>query len=174
MNDGTEKSESTDRTAPPPLRVLAVVTIFALTWLLWSGTYKPLLFFLGAVSVVLVAVITLRAGFLSRDVYSFYLAPGLPGYWAWLFGEIVKSNLVVARVVLSPDLPIAPRVLHVRIDELSPVKQTVLANSITLTPGTLSVDIADGILEVHCLTDSVAEDLLGGAMMARVRALPGD
>lgn len=153
------------------IRYAVAAALFAASWLLWSGHYTPLLLFLGAASCTLVLVLAARIGFLDVEVYAFHLAPRLPRYWLWLLKEAAKANLAVAKVVLSPRLPIGPTVISIDASELPPVSQALLANSITLTPGTLSIDVDRGVIEVHCLTSETARDLKGGEMLRQVTRL---
>ncbi len=153
------------------MRIALAFLLFAATWLLWSGLYKPLVLALGLLSCVLVTVLAVRTGFFEKGIYGLNLAPRLPGYWIWLLKEIVIANIDIARIVLNPRLPISPTIMSVDASELPPVGQATLANSITLTPGTLSIDIRSNRIEVHCLTEDTARQLGDGAMVRHVAAL---
>ena len=85
--------------------------------------------------------------------------------------EIVLSNLAVARVILDPKLPIHPRILRVPAGQRSDLGQVIYANSITLTPGTVTLDVRDGHMLVHALTTESAKGLLTGEMDRRVAQL---
>lgn len=152
-------------------RTAFVALLFAATWLLWSGVYAPLTLALGAISCVAVTVLAVRIGFFDSEVYELHFGRRLPGYWLWLLKEIVLSNFRVARIVLSPRMPIEPTVITVDAQELDAVSQATVANSITLTPGTLSTDINRGLIEVHCLTRKIADELREGEILRRVTAL---
>jgi multicomponent Na+:H+ antiporter subunit E len=152
------------------MRKFMTLLVLAAAWLLWSGLYKPLLLGLGLFSCLLVLVVAQRTGFFQRDAFSLHLTSRLMLYWAWLLKELVKSNLAIARIVLSPSLSIQPQVVKVDASHFDRVGQAILGNSITLTPGTLTMDTIDGQLTVHCLTDATAADLLGGEMIRRLAA----
>ncbi len=92
-------------------------------------------------------------------------------YIPYLLVMIIRSNITVALVILNPKLPIEPRVVRYRPALYGPLPMTTMANSITLTPGTLSMRIQDGDLLVHTLTRSAREDLLGGRLERAVRFL---
>lgn len=156
---------------PARIRSTTALALFAVAWLLWSGHYTPLLLSLGALSCGLVYVIARRTGFFERDVYSLHLGPRLPGFWLWLLKEIVVSNIQVARIVLNPKMPISPTIVTIDASHLPAAVQATLANSITLTPGTVSMDIDHGIIEVHCLTREAAESLKEGEMVRRASKL---
>lgn len=153
------------------MRFAVAAAVFAIAWLLWSGLYSPLLLFLGAFSCGLVLLLATRTGFFEVDIYALHLGPRLPRYWFWLLKEIVKANFSVARIVLSRRMPIEPVIISVDARHIPPVSLATLANSITLTPGTVSLDVDRGMIEVHCLTIAAAEDLKGGEMVRRAAML---
>ena len=93
------------------------------------------------------------------------------GFWLWLGREVIRSSIDVARIVLSPSLPISPSVIEIKVTAQHPVDQVILANSITLTPGTLALDLHNGVIKVHALTEAGATDLLSGEMDKRVAQL---
>lgn len=153
------------------MRYVQAVLLFAIVWLLWSGVYSPLVLFFGVVSCTLVLLVARRTGFFDVDVYAMHLVPRLPKFWMWLLREIVKSNVAVAKIILDPRLPIKPTIVSVDASHLLPATQATLANAITLTPGTVSVDIDRGVIEVHCLTSDAADSLRNGEMLRRVTML---
>ena len=140
-------------------------------WLLWSGLYKPLLITLGIISCLLTLYLAYRMDFFHRSVYSLHFVLRLVPFWGWLCVELVKSNIAVARIVLHPKLPIQPSLVRLRASTENPVLQAILGNSISLTPGTVTVDDHEGNLWVHCLTQRSADDVLSGEMDRRVAAL---
>jgi multicomponent Na+:H+ antiporter subunit E len=152
-------------------QLLLLTVLLVAAWLLWSGLYKPLLLALGALSCALTLLVVTRMGYFERDVFAFRYNLKLLRFWAWLGPEIVKSSLEVARIVLSPRLRIAPRVVVLDASDLEPVDQAVLGNSITLTPGTLTLDVHEGRLLVHALTAESADSVLDGEMKRRIAAL---
>jgi multicomponent Na+:H+ antiporter subunit E len=156
------------------MRIVMASSLFAATWLLWSGHYSPLLLAFGALSCALVAALALRTGFFAPDVYTLHLGVRLPRFWLWLLREIVRSNFAVARIILSRRMPIAPEIVTIDAAHVAPPAQATLANSITLTPGTLCLDVHRGRIEVHCLTRESAEDLRRGEMLRRISAISAD
>jgi multicomponent Na+:H+ antiporter subunit E len=94
-------------------------------------------------------------------------------YWGWLVWQIIKSNIDVARVILSPSLPISPNVVRVKASQRTTLGLVTYANSITLTPGTVSMYLDGDIIEVHALTESGARELKDGEMDRRVSAIEG-
>ena len=130
------------------------VVCFAL-WLLLSGHWDALHVALGAAASGL--VVWLNRG--QEDITAAVRAlPRVAWYLPWLLGAIVRSNLAVVRIVLDPRLPIDPVVVRLRPAVRGPLAVTTLANSITLTPGTITLDTDDGVMTVHALTpDGLAE-----------------
>jgi len=149
---------------------LALFLLLVAAWLLWSGLYKPLLLWLGAFSCALTVYIAHRVGFFARTS-GLHVIPKLPGMSLWLFTEIVRSSLEVVRIVLSPKLPISPTVVYLDAEPEGPVGQVILSNAITLTPGTVTLDVFDDRLCVHCLTREGAEALVSGEANRRIARL---
>ena len=143
------------------------------TWLLWSGHFEALLLALGLVSCALVLVIALRMKLVDREGVPLSLLPGLPLYAPWLLWEVFKANVDVARRVLDPRLPISPRLIRVKASQRTALARTVYANSITLTPGTVSVELEGDEITVHALTAEAALELESGKMDRRVCRLEG-
>lgn len=165
----TPNDTPTGRTHAGPVVLLAV--LLAAAWLLWSGLFKPLLLALGLLSCALVLIIAHRMHLFDEDVYALRLSLRLFRFWAWLAGEIVRSSLEVSRVVLSPRLPISPTLVEIESGSSHPVDLAILGNSITLTPGTLTLNIEGQRLYTHALTRQGAEALAAGEMNRRVSAL---
>lgn len=156
------------------LRLALSLLLFFAIWLLWSGHYEPLVVVLGLIASVLVLLFARRAGFFEASPSVWRLVPRLPRYWLWLIREVTKASLEVTRIVLHPRLPISPCMVTIDASDLPPLVQTTLANAITLTAGTVTVDVADGRIEVHCLTREFAANLERGEMYAKARELSGD
>lgn len=156
------------------IRVLILLTLLASAWMLWSGFFLPLLLSLGIFSCLLVVYLTHRMGYFDNEVYALRFGVRLFLYWGWLAKEVVRSSLEVARIVLSPSLPINPKIVEITATETHPVCQAMLGNSITLTPGTIALDVHQGRIQVHCINEAGVEDLLNGEMDRRVAALRGD
>ena len=148
----------------PYARVLILFVLLIAAWVLWSGYLKPLLLGLGALSCVLTVWIVRRMGYFDDETFAFHYDWRLLGFWAWLGREVVISSVEVARVVLR-------RRIDVDGSGLEPVDLALLGNSITLTPGTLTLDVNEGRLLVHALTPEGAAALQRGEMQRRVAAL---
>ena len=155
----------------PILRVLGLTALLMVAWLLWSGLFKPLLLALGLFSSLLTIFVLYRMGYFGNETFAFRYGHRLIGFWAWLLKEIVISALEVSRIVLRRELHVRPTTITLDVKNLESVDQALLGNSITLTPGTLTLDAHDGRLLVHALTESAAAELEAGHMERRVAAL---
>lgn len=152
-------------------RAALLLIVLVIAWLLWSGIFKPLLLILGAFSCLLTVYITHRMGYFNNQAYALRFGLRLVAYWAWLGREIWRSSLEVTRIVISPTLNISPQIVEIKASSDHPVDQVILGNSITLTPGTVALDLYKGTIKVHCLTKEGADDLVAGEMDRRVTAL---
>lgn len=154
-------------------RIAALSFVLVAVWLLWSGIYKPLVLGLGALSCTLSVYLAHRLGFFN-EVTLLHVIPRLPRYWGWLLVEVVKSSFMVARIVLHPKLPISPTVVEFEAAPKGPIGQAILGNSITTSPGTVTLDLHKGRLRVHCLTRDAADELLSGQANRRAAELTSD
>ena len=141
--------------------------LFAI-WLLLSGHYTPLMLALGVLSTLLVVLLATRADLIDRETQPILLKFSVLLYWFWLGREIIKSNIDVARRILSPRLPISPNVFTVRAVQKTELGRVTYANSITLVPGTVAMDVDADVITVHALTEDAAADLKRGEMNRRV------
>jgi len=155
----------------PYVRILILAVLLIAAWVLWSGYLKPLLLGLGALSCLLTVWIVRRMGYFDDENFAFHYDWRLLGFWAWLGREVVVSSIEVARVVLRRRLVVEPKVVNIDGSGLGPVDLALLGNSITLTPGTLTLDVHEGRLLVHALTADGAAALERGEMQRRVAAL---
>jgi multicomponent Na+:H+ antiporter subunit E len=153
------------------IRAAILLILLGAAWVLWSGLFKSLLLGLGVFSCLLTVYLTHRMGYFQNNVFALRFGIRLFAYWAWLAREVVRSSIDVARIVLTPSLPISPQMVEIISTANHPVDQAMLGNSITLTPGTLAIDVYQGKIKVHCLTKAGADDLLAGEMDRRVAAL---
>jgi multicomponent Na+:H+ antiporter subunit E len=140
----------------------------AVLWLLLSGHLEPLILGFGAASIAFVIWLAVRMNVVDGESYPFALIPRLFVYWLWLLKEIVKSNLDVARRALGSKTLVAPVVFDARASQRSELALVIHANSITLTPGTVSLALEPGTIRVHALHPDVAKDAVDSGMDARV------
>ncbi|MDE0073911.1 MAG: Na+/H+ antiporter subunit E [Gammaproteobacteria bacterium] len=160
-------------TQRPVARVAGLCLLWYAMWLLMSGHYTNLLLSLGAASVVGVALLVTRMLLPDREGAPFHIVPGLLFYLPWLVVEVFKSNLAVARVILSPRLPIRPRVVDFQGHQKTDLGRFIYANSITLTPGTITVRLDAEGFRIHALTREALDGTEEGEMDRRVCRLEG-
>lgn len=168
---GTIQERWTQKGETGLLPVLALGVILSLAWLAWSGFFKPLLLSLGAISVALTVYLAVRTSFFEHARGLFGMSLRLPAYWFWLLVEIIKSSIDVAKIVLSPSLPISPSLVRLHCPREAEMPQTILGNSITLSPGTITIDIDEKEALVHCLSEKGAIDIESGEILRRIRHL---
>ncbi len=155
------------------VRAVNLVLVMYANWLLFSGHYDRLLLSLGFASTLVAVAIALRMDIVDRETYPVPLNLRALTYWLWLAGEVIKANLDVARRILSPSLPISPNVVLVKASQRTDLGRVTYGNSITLTPGTITIDLEGDTLEVHALTREAAEVLQQGEMDRRVTEMEG-
>ncbi len=142
-------------------------------WLLWSGMYQPLMLILGVASCLLVAWVTSQLQVVDSSERPLLIFARMIGYVPWIGLEIIKSNIDVAKRIWARDMPISPTIVTVPATQKTALGLVIHANSITMTPGTLSIDVEPGLIEVHALTADSIPDLKNGEMDRRVTRLEG-
>ena len=150
-----------------------VVSLF-LFWLVLSGYFTAFLVGAGAVCVLGVAWLAWRMEIADREGHPLHFTRATFTYWPWLIKEIAVSAWQVTKIILNPRLPISPTMKRFQPSQTSTVGLVTHANSITLTPGTITVEAGRDEFLVHALTREGAEGLSGSEMDRRVRALEGE
>ena len=153
------------------MRGMALFAALAAVWLVLSGHYDAMMLAFGAASCVFAFLLTRRLGLIDREGVPAHLLLRTPAYWLWLTVEIVKANFDVGRRILHPRMPIDPRLFEVSASQSTDLGRTIFANSITLTPGTIALDVRRDSILVHALTAEGQAALETGEMDARVSAL---
>jgi multicomponent Na+:H+ antiporter subunit E len=131
-------------------------------WILITGSFSPWNIVRGlvvAVVVVLVTKLVFRIQ-LPEDITPRFLLVRFPVFLAWLGWEIIKANINLALILLRPRLVIDPKIVSFRSALPGDFRNTVLADTITVTPGTLTLDAEDDVLTVHCLAPAHKKGLL--------------
>ena len=147
-------------------------TLFAF-WLALSGHYTSTLIIIGAICSILIVAFSVRMSVVDEEGHPIHLVFRAITYWPWLIGEIAKSAFDVTLIILNPKLPISPTMVKIKAVQKTGLGVSIFANSITLTPGTISVDVIGGEILVHALSKSGAEDLQEGTMNRRVAKFEG-
>lgn len=144
------------------------VALLFLVWVLWGGLLKTPVLQLGMASCILVAWLAMRMDLPRPYLYTLNLLYRLPRYWLWLLVQMVISNVQVLRLVLGPKSALNTTLIDLQALPRGNFGRALLGNTITLTPGTLTIGIDGKTITVHCLTASNAQDLAEGAMNRRV------
>ncbi len=153
------------------MHYLLISIVLYLFWLVLSGHFNPLLLGLGAISALLSVWLLRRMDRMDRTPVDPLPTLALIGYGLWLLGELVRANIDVARRIWDPALPVTPGWTRLRVRLATPLQRTLYANSITLTPGTLTAEVRKDHFVVHYLTREGLESLRKGEMERRIRRL---
>jgi multicomponent Na+:H+ antiporter subunit E len=155
------------------MRMASLAVVLFLFWLALSGHYTTFLVGAGAACAVLCVFVAARMGVVDAEGHPVHLLRGALTYFPWLWWEIAKSAWAVSKLILDPRLPISPTMTQVAATQKTSVGVATYANSITLTPGTITTGVKGNVLTVHALTRDGALDLEGGGMDARVTRFEG-
>jgi multicomponent Na+:H+ antiporter subunit E len=155
------------------LRLVSLAAALYAFWILMSGYFTP--FLLGAGFACALAVAWLARGMeiADREGHPAHLTLAAFGYWAWLAGEILRAGVQVCRVILHPALPVSPSLARFRPSQQTAVGLATHANSITLTPGTITVSADHEEFIVHGLTREGAAATVASEMDRRARRFEG-
>ena len=150
------------------LRICSIILILFAFWLMLSGQFSTLLVTLGVFSALLSVAVSMRMRLFHGRTHLAELVWTLPKYWLWLSFQIAKSGLDVALRIVHPKLPIEPGFIKIPVSKSSGLGRATYANSITLTPGTLTIEIDEENILVHTLTKAAGTDLISGKMHRKI------
>lgn len=154
--------------------VSALVVLFAF-WLLLSGYFTAFLLAAGVGSALAVVWFSRRMDVIDQEGHPIHLSwRAFFSYWPWLAKEIIKSAWSVSRIIVDPKLPITPTMVRFKPSQRTSVGLVVHANSITLTPGTIAIDVGEDEFVVHGLTRDSAEGCIDSEMDRRVVRFEGN
>ena len=149
------------------------VILFAL-WLVLSWHFTPLFLFFGVVTCSIAVLVAVRMGNVDREAIPVDLVWRAATYLPWLVWEIFKSNVRVARIILSPRIRVDPSIVHFRASQRTDLGRFIYANSITLTPGTVTTGIVGDDFEVHAIVQEEIDGSEENIMNRRVAQLEGE
>ena len=154
------------------IKAVLLFVFYFVIWLLLSGHYDTLLLTLGVLSCITCLYVTWKAKFIDEEGLPLHLLIRLPIYTVWLFKEIIKANIDTAKIIIfnNPD----PQSFRVKSSQKTEAGKVTYANSITLTPGTVTTVLDGDILEVHALSSDMADDVKSGVMDKKVSWLEGN
>ncbi|MGB0219590.1 MAG: Na+/H+ antiporter subunit E [Sinimarinibacterium flocculans] len=150
-------------------QIVNLTVMLAAFWLLLSGHYAPLFLGFGAFSVLLVAWLARRIDIADDEARTLKWLLRVPGYWLWLSLQVMQSAWTVARLIWTPGARIVPGLGKAGVSGMSDVERAAYANSITLTPGTLSITVDEQSIEIHALDADTLQAIEAGDMERRLR-----
>lgn len=143
----------------------------AVLWALLSGQTDPWFLVLGLISIALSVFVAIQMDLVDHEGAPVHIYRRTFSYWAWLLWEIAKADWYVARYVFKPLSALSPTLFRAPATQKTAVGQAIYANSITLTPGTVTVDVEPGFVVVHAMTQEAASGVQEGEMDRRAREL---
>ncbi|MEO5882954.1 MAG: Na+/H+ antiporter subunit E [Caldimonas sp.] len=155
------------------IRSAGLFLLLCALWLLLSGFFTPFLLTAGAACALSVVWFTRRMDGVEAAGPPMRIGVGILGYLPWLSMEIVKSAWAVSKIILDPRLPISPTLVRFRPAQTTELGLVIHANSITLTPGTITIEATADEFLVHGLTRGSAAGVPGSEMDRRVAAVEG-
>ncbi|NVJ60977.1 MAG: Na+/H+ antiporter subunit E [Gammaproteobacteria bacterium] len=147
---------------------ISIAIMLSIIWLINSGHYSPLFLVFGAVSVAFVIWFAHRMDVIDDESQPIHLSAELPLYYGWLIKKIVVANIDVARRAWQVKPSISPSIQNIPVSQKTDMGRVIFANSINLTPGTLSVELNNEQVLVHSLTYEAMQELVEGEMGRRV------
>lgn len=152
------------------MKVFSYGILLFVFWLLLSGLYDPLLIGLGLASVGLTVFLVKRMNVINHESYPLHLSAQFPAFIVYIFREIVLANIdVIKRIMSFSSTAISPQLLEIPLPQKTDLGRVIYANAITLTPGTVSVELTKDKVIVHALTKEAADELSTGSM---AKAIP--
>ncbi len=139
-------------------RTVVTAFVLATVWVAWSWHFEPLVVGFGAASVALTVLMARRLGILDEEGAPVEFAGRLLLFVPWLAWQVILANIAVAKIILSPKIPIDPHLIRLPANQRTVLGRTIHANTITLTPGTISLDLRDGVILVHALDKAFADE----------------
>ncbi len=155
-------------------QAIALALALAGFWVLLSGYWLTLIVSLGVASIILCVFLAWRMDVCDHEGHPVHLTVRGLTYFPWLIKEIMMSNIAVAKAILGGPNAVRPQILRVKANQSDDLGLTVYANSITLTPGTVSISVDDNYITVHALMNDTADGLRTGEMDDKVCVLMGD
>jgi multicomponent Na+:H+ antiporter subunit E len=155
------------------LHLVSLGVVLYVFWLLLSGFFTPFLLAAGAGSALAVVLLARRMRIVDREGHPIQMIAAVVSYWPWLLKEIAKSAWAVSRIILDPRLPISPVLVRFKPSQKSQVGLATHANSITLTPGTITVEATQNEFLVHGLTRSSGEGVIDSEMDRHISKVEG-
>ncbi|AFV00992.1 Na+/H+ antiporter subunit E [Simiduia agarivorans] len=151
------------------MKSYSYIVLLFIFWILLSGHLEPLLLVLGAASIALTAFLAQRMNVIDHESYPIHLTTKFPGFYLYLLKKILIANYNVVRRILGwRGAKISPQLIEIPQPLASDLAAVMYANSITLTPGTVTIGFSKEKLTIHALSDAAAEDIGSGEMAEEI------
>ena len=148
--------------------IMSLFLGLAVFWLINSGHYTLLILSLGLISIALVLYIAHRMDVADHESQQLLIPPKIPGFHLWLVKQIVLANISVVKHIWLGNKTISPVLTKIKANQKTDMGKVIYANSITLTPGTVAVDLVGDQITVHALLRENIEVLQAGEMDRRI------
>lgn len=151
-----------------------IISLGALLFALWlglSGQLNTLMLSLGLVSTLLVVYLAHRMDVIDKEIYPAHMTVLLLRFWMFLVREVIVANIDVIKRIFRPGNNISPQLFELPLTQQTDLSRVIYANAITMTPGTVSVNLDKKTITVHTLSIEAADVLRSGRM---ARAIPED
>ena len=153
------------------LHTFTLALSLSVFWLINSGHNTVLMLSLGMLSIIFVVYLAHRMDVVDHESQPIHLTLRLPGYYAWLIKEIILSNILVVKHIWLGNQSISPTLATIKASQKTDVGKVIYANSITMTPGTITIKLEGDQFLVHALLRESIDDLKKGEMDRRVTQL---
>jgi multicomponent Na+:H+ antiporter subunit E len=153
------------------MRAVSLALFLCLFWLVSSGHFVPLLIGAMVVSAIGVTLFCLRLRTVDAEGHPVHLLPRIFGLWLWLLPRVVRANIAVARLVFAKSSALNPRLVEVGCSQRDDLGRTILANCVTLTPGTVATAVGRNTLQIHTIGDSANVETDTAEIDSRIRAV---
>ena len=150
------------------MRTIIAASLIFLFWFMLSGHTEVLLIALGVLSTLLVVFLSSRMKIIDHESYPIHLSLKLLTYFVYLGKEILQANLDVIKRIIKPGRSVNPAIKQLPVSKETDLGKVIYANSITLTPGTVTVEMTDEKLKIHALNKDAIADLEKGVMADKV------
>ena len=155
----------------PVKHTISLAALLFSLWLGLSGQLNILMLSLGLASTLFIVYIAHRMDVIDHEKYPAHMTALLLGFWLFLSREVIIANIDVLKRIFKPGKNISPQLFEVPLTHKTDLSRVIYANAITMTPGTVSVNINKKTITVHSLSVEAANDLRSGRM---AKAIPED
>lgn len=150
------------------MRIVITASLIFLFWFILSGHTEALLLLLGLASTLLTIFLSWRMKVIDHESYPFHLSYRLFRYYFFLGKEIFLANIDVVKRIINPRSSISPQIIELDVKHKTDLSKVIYANSITLTPGTVTLALQGDKIKVHALSKAGVINLQSGQMANKV------